>query len=134
LTVVNADNGYRTNTDSGVAFKRRGRVVANAVALYVTIDHQVIVAWAERRGARPSTFEGDEHPWPLLFTFGEAGVGVREISWDGFFAEFERADLAFIYRDAGPDGELDDFHEFVKRAAVVKLLASGKSTVVDQEL
>jgi hypothetical protein len=108
--------------------------VANAVALYVTIDHQVIVAWAERRGARPSTFEGDEHPWPLLFTFGEAGVGVREISWDGFFAEFERADLAFIYRDAGPDGELDDFHEFVKRAAVVKLLASGKSTVVDQEL
>ena len=108
--------------------------MAHAVALYVTIDHEVIFAWAERRGARPSTFEGDEHPWPLLFTLGEAGAGVREISWDVFFAEFERADLAFLYRDAGPDGEVDDFHEFVKRAAVTKLLASGKSTVVDQAL
>lgn len=108
--------------------------MANAVALYVTIDHQVILAWAERRGARPSTFEGDEHPWPLLFTFGDTGTGIREISWDRFFAEFERADLAFIYRDLAPNGEVDDFHEFVKRAAVVKLLASGKTTIVDQEL
>jgi hypothetical protein len=108
--------------------------VANAVALYVTIDHQVIVAWAERRGARPSTYEGDEHPWPLLFSIGDPSAGVREMSWEAFFAEFERADLAFLYRDAGPDGEADDFHEFVKRAAVTKLLASGKSTVVDEEL
>lgn len=108
--------------------------MANAVTLYVTIDHQVIISWAERRGARPSTFEGDEHPWPLLFTFGAAAADVGEISWDAFFAEFERADLAFLYRDAGPDGEVDDFHEFVKRAAVVKLLASGKTTIVDQEL
>ncbi len=108
--------------------------MANALALYVTIDHQVIRAWAQRRGARPSTFEGDEHPWPLLFSFGAASTGVREISWDRFFAEFERADLAFTYRDAGPHGEVDDFHEFVKRAAVQKLVASGKSTIVEQEL
>ena len=108
--------------------------MANALALYVTIDHQVILAWAERRGARPSTFEGDEHPWPLLFSFGDASTGVREISWDRFFAEFERADLAFLYRDAGPDGEVDDFHEFVKCAAVAKLIASGKTTIVEQAL
>jgi hypothetical protein len=32
------------------------------VLLYITIDHATIVAWAQRRGARPSTFKGDEHP------------------------------------------------------------------------
>jgi hypothetical protein len=105
--------------------------VANALVLYVTIDHQVIRAWAQRRNARPSTIEGDEHPWPLLFSFGSPGNGVQEIGWDRFFSEFERADLAFIYRDAGPKGEVDDFHEFVKRAAVAKLAASGKSTIVE---
>jgi len=110
------------------------RAVANALVLYVTIDHQVIRAWAQRRNARPSTFEGDEHPWPLLFSFGPAGNGVQEIGWDRFLSEFERADLAFTYRDIGPKGEVDDFHEFVKRAAVAKLAASGKSTIVEQAL
>jgi hypothetical protein len=41
---------------------------------------------------------------------------VIAISW--FFDEFERADLAFIYRDAAPDGELDIYHEFIKHLAV----------------
>jgi hypothetical protein len=109
--------------------------VANALVLYVTVNHQVIRSWAQHRGARPSTLEGDEHPWPLLFSFGSAGTGVQEISWDRFFAEFERADLAFIYRDIRPNGEVDDFHEFIKRAAVVaKLVASGKSTIVEPAL
>jgi hypothetical protein len=108
--------------------------VANAVVLYVTIDHQVIRSWAQRLNARPSTFEGDEHPWPLLFSFGSEGTGVQEISWDRFFSEFERADLAFIYRDIGPGREVDDFHEFVKRAAMAKLVASGRSTIVEPVL
>jgi hypothetical protein len=109
------------------------RAVA-AVVLCVTIDHQVICSWAQRRGARPSTFEDDEHPWPLLFSFGSAGTGVQEISWERFFAEFEQADLAFIYRDIGRNGEVDDFHEFVKRAAMTKLVASGRSTIVEPAL
>ena len=108
--------------------------MANAVVLYVTIDHQVIRSWARRLNARPSTFEGDEHPWPLLFSFGSEVTGVQEISWDRFFSEFERADLAFIYRDIGPGGEVDDFHEFVKRAAMAKLVASGRSTIAEPAL
>ena len=40
------------------------RAVANAVMLYVTIDHQVIRSWAQRLDARPSTFEGDDAPNP----------------------------------------------------------------------
>jgi hypothetical protein len=57
-----------------------------------------------------------------------------EIRWDKFFEEFERANLAFVYRDAGPNGELDDLHEFVNRAAVPELTVSGKSTIVERTI
>jgi hypothetical protein len=102
--------------------------------LHITIDHQVVFSWAQRTGACPSTFEEDDRPWPLFFSFGPVGAGLKEISWDKFFAEFERADLAFVYRDAGPNAELDDFHEFVRRAAVMELVISGKSTITAQVL
>jgi hypothetical protein len=91
--------------------------MADGVLLHITIDHQVIFAWAQQRGARPATFEGDERPWPLLFNFSSADGGLKEMSWDKFFEEFERVGLAFLYQDATPNGELDDWHEFVKRAA-----------------
>jgi hypothetical protein len=100
--------------------------------LHITTDHHVIFSWARRRGAHPSTFEGDEHPWPLLFNFGSVGFGLKEISWDKFFAEFERANLAFVYRDASPNGHLDDLHEFVRRAVVPELTISGRSTIAQE--
>jgi hypothetical protein len=96
----------------------------------ISIDHDLIRTWAERRGARPSTDEGDERPWPLLFDIGAPGAGVREISWDEFFAEFERADLAFVCRADGEIGERDDFHQFVMRFTVPDLVVGGKSTIV----
>jgi hypothetical protein len=105
--------------------------MANSVLLYVTIDPAIIVSWAQRRGARPSTFEGDEHPWPIFFDFGPDAPGVVGIDWGRFFEEFERADLAFTYRDTGPSGERDDSYEFVKRAAIPDLTFSGKSTIVE---
>lgn len=97
-------------------------MMAWASMLNLTTDHQVIFSWAQRRRAYPSAFEGNERRWPLVFSFSSNDTGLEEISWDRFFAEFERADLAFIYRDAGPNGELDDFYEFVKRAAVPELI------------
>jgi hypothetical protein len=102
--------------------------------LYITIDHFVIVEWAERRGAHPSTFEGDERPWPLYFCFGPCSPGLEEISWDKFFTEFECANLAFVFRDIGPNGELDDLHAFVKRAAVPELITSHRATIVVRAL
>ena len=95
----------------------------------VTIDHQVIFSWAQRRGAHPSTLEGDERPWPLFFNFDWSVSELKEVSWDRFFVEFERANLAFAYQDVAPDGGLDISHEFVKRPAVLGLLVSGKATV-----
>ena|SRR5215204_7715428 len=104
--------------------------MGNVVPIQVTIDRDVIKAWANRRKARPSTLMGDDRPWPLLFDFGPPDAGVREIGWDPFFAEFERANLAFVYRDAAPDGELDDFYEFINRSAVPGLTLAAKSTII----
>jgi hypothetical protein len=56
----------------------------------------------------------------------------QEISWDKLFEEFERADLAFVFRETGPDGELDDLHELVRRAGALELIISGKSTITEQ--
>ena len=98
----------------------------------ITIDHDFIRTWAERRGARPSTDEGDERPWPLQFDIGPPGAGLREIGWAEFFVEFERADLAFVCREDGDIGARDDFHEFVVRATVPALVVSGKLTIVER--
>ena len=107
-------------------------MIANGVPLHITIDHQVIFAWAQQRGACPSILEGDERPWPLFFNFSSADADLKEISWDKFFEGFERAALAFVYQDATPNGELDDWHEFVKRAAVPELVISGKRTITEK--
>jgi hypothetical protein len=106
--------------------------MANALSLHVTIDHAAIRAWAERRGARPSMPVGEGRPWPLLFDLGRPDTGVREIAWERFFDEFERANLAFIYRDTGPNGALDDLHEFISRSAVPELTVSAQSTIVER--
>ena len=47
------------------------------------------------------------------------------------FAEFERANLAFVFRDTKPDGDLDDTHEFVTRGAVPELIRSRRTTIVE---
>jgi hypothetical protein len=108
------------------------RNMANMILLYVTIDHARIVEWARRRGARPVTFDGDVRPWPLLFQFGPRPPGVIGTGWDRFFDEFERADLAFVYRDAAPEGQLTIDYEFIKRIAVPDLIFSGRSTVIEK--
>jgi hypothetical protein len=56
----------------------------------------------------------------------------QEVSWDKFFEELERADLAFVFRETGPDGELDDLHELVRPAGALELIISGKSTITEQ--
>jgi hypothetical protein len=121
-----------------VSLRRWGRI-SREVASYgplgaalLTVDHATIISCAQRRGARPSTFEGDEHSGLPLFEFGPDAPGLIEIGWDRFFQEFERADLAFTYLDAAPNGQLDDSHEFVKRATLPELTLAGKSTIVER--
>ena len=102
--------------------------MTNAIPIHVTIDHDVIRSWAERRGARPARSDGEGRPSPLTFDIGPPKAGVVDIGWEEFFAEFEVANLAFIYRDAAPGGEIDDLREFVIRSVVPELTMSNKST------
>ena len=104
------------------------------VPLCVTVDHGLIKKWAERRHARPSQPEGDERPWPLAFDRDAPDAGLTEIAWDKFFAEFERANLAFVFREMGPDGEPDDTYEFVTRGAVPELVLSQRTTIIEPTL
>ena len=50
-------------------------------------------------GAHPSTLEGDERPWLLFFNFDWSVSELKELSWEKFSVEFERANLAFVYQD-----------------------------------
>jgi hypothetical protein len=106
--------------------------MSNLVPLCITIDHDVIRTWAELTGVWPGRPAGDDRPWPLMFASGTPDPATVEIGWDEFFREFERADLAFICRDPGTQGERDDLHEFVKRASVPELLLGRASTVVER--
>ncbi|HLH95637.1 MAG TPA: hypothetical protein VKW08_11040 [Xanthobacteraceae bacterium] len=98
----------------------------------VTIDHLTIVSWAFDRGASPSTIEGDDHPWPLLFDFRPPSPGMVTIGWQRFFEQFEGDDLAFIFPYAAPDSACDMSYQFVKRAALPHLTFSGKSTILER--
>jgi len=104
--------------------------MVNAIQLYVTVDHQVIMAWAQRREARPSTFMGAERPWPLVFDLGTPDTGLKEIEWDDFFADFERAYLAFLFHETAENGDLDDLYEFANRSIFPELTVSRRSTIV----
>jgi hypothetical protein len=112
----------------------QSRIVVAIVSIQITIDHGSIVEWARRRRAVPSTYQGKERPWPLKFAFSSTDAALVEIGWGQFFEEFETAGLAFVYRDVGPDGEFDDFHQFVKRAAVPELAISRTVTIPEQAI
>jgi hypothetical protein len=108
--------------------------MTNTVLLQVTIDHAVIREWARRRGTRPSSMDGHDHPWPLYLERGEISPGLVEIDWDTFFDEFEQAQLAFVYPVTGPGKDVDDTHELIKRASLPELSISGKSTIIERAM
>lgn len=56
-----------------------------------TTDHLLIRQWAEQREAVPTSGPGFDFP-----SYSE----VDPLSWDRWFAEFERRDLEFVYREA----------------------------------
>jgi hypothetical protein len=71
-----------------------------------TTDHAKIRAWAESKGGRPAAVErtrkgGDIGIVRLMFPNAQQSRHGQlvEISWEDFFAEFERRQLALLYED-----------------------------------
>ncbi len=82
-----------------------------------TYDHGFIRAWSEARDGRPACLDGqataDGRP-ALRFDFGTAEPGLRELSWDEFFAIFDGAGLALSFQE--DRGQLSRAYGFVPRA------------------
>ncbi len=81
-----------------------------------TRDHEVIMRWAADRGAVPATVgPGDEKhpPRRLRFDFpGGASKGLRPVSWDDFFAVFDRRKLVFLFQEHLRNGNQSNFFQF----------------------
>jgi hypothetical protein len=79
----------------------------------VTRNHDVIRHWAEERKAVPATIPGtehDDHLGVLRLDFpGYGGGDLREVSWDEWFANFDKRNLNFIYQEHKTDGTQSNF-------------------------
>ncbi|MGF1621959.1 MAG: hypothetical protein ACFCUR_15250 [Rhodomicrobiaceae bacterium] len=84
----------------------------------ITTDHEKIKKWAAMRGAVPSTAgstEQSDRGTALRFGFQNKEEDLEPLSWDEFFAAFERNNLAFLYQDRTATGRASRFHKFVAR-------------------
>ncbi len=80
-----------------------------------TRSHDVIVHWAEERGAQPATVPGTEHgnrPGVLRFNFpGYGGEALEEISWEEWFKTFDVRQLVFVFQEHKTDGRMSNFFQ-----------------------
>lgn len=79
-----------------------------------TRNHEVILKWAEERGAQPATVSGtrhDDRPGVLRFDFPEYGGGKRleHISWEEWFKSFDERELVFVYQEHLKKGDQSNF-------------------------
>ena len=82
-----------------------------------TTDHAEIRRWIEQRGGRPTTVRGRG---------GEGVIGIgfdgptdddlsEEISWEDFFATFDRERLTFSYEEESREDRQSRFFKLVRR-------------------
>jgi len=84
----------------------------------ITADHEEIVKWAEERGGKPARVEGTGSSGDvgiLRIDFGDKEPNLEPITWDQFFAEFEKKNLAFLYQEKTADGEESRFFKLIDR-------------------
>jgi hypothetical protein len=90
-----------------------------------TRDHTVIRQWAERQSAAPATGEATGSG-PATVTVNDGGAGIRfnfpaagrfrEISWDEWFANFDRHELLFVFDNEPLDAAPNARYRIVKAA------------------
>lgn len=94
----------------------------------VTRDHEAIRAWAEKRGGRPALVEptrGKRSGGLLRLDFGAPDENLKEVSWDEFFAVFDKSGVGFLHQDQTKSGRLSRFNKFVDQPASGGAAASG---------
>jgi hypothetical protein len=85
----------------------------------ITTNHDAIRCWAEQRGAKPAIVlagKVDHDPGTVRLEFpGSRDNSLREISWEEWFAKFDRSKLALLYQEQTADGERSNFCKMVRR-------------------
>ena len=88
-----------------------------------TTDHEYIRRWAEERGGRPARVKGtggNGDPGLIRIDFpGYSGEeSLEPISWDEWFEQFEKRQLALLVREETPEHGKDRFNKLVSRHAI----------------
>jgi hypothetical protein len=85
----------------------------------VTNDHDAIRKWAEDRGGRPAHVKGTGKSDAGLLRIDfepELAENLELISWEDFFAKFDKEKLGFLHQEKTADGSVSRFHKFVDRS------------------
>jgi hypothetical protein len=100
-------------------------------AATITTDHAEIRSWVEQRGGYPARLRAavaDQDAIRIDFP-GFSGEGMLErLTWDEWFALFERHALAFLHQDETEDGQMSHFNKLVSRASVERKLRESVRT------
>ena len=83
-----------------------------------TTDHKLIRKWAEDLGGKPAAVKGTgkgDDPGILRIDFpGYTGEEtLEEITWEQFFAKFEKEKLAFLYQEETQEGDVSRFSKMI---------------------
>ena len=83
--------------------------------LQTTTDHGTIRRWTEDRSGRPAIVRhAGAQALRIDFPGYSGEEGVQPVSWDEFFAEFDRRNLAFVHGVQTGDS-LSRYFRFVAR-------------------
>jgi len=85
-----------------------------------TTDHDQIRKWVEARGGCPARVKrtgsgGDPGILRIDFPGYSGQQSLEAISWDEFFAWFDKNQLAFIYQDRAGNGKQSRFNKLIAR-------------------
>ncbi|OGY64839.1 MAG: hypothetical protein A3A04_01865 [Candidatus Harrisonbacteria bacterium RIFCSPLOWO2_01_FULL_40_28] len=81
-----------------------------------TIDHKEIRRWIEERGGKPARVKDVSGGGYLLRVDfpGYSGHGsLEEVSWEEFFDQLEKNNLAFLYEEKSE--KVSRFNKFISR-------------------
>lgn len=97
-----------------------------------TIDHDEIRNWVEERGGKPArvkqTGKGSGGGLLRIDYPGFSGEdSLEEITWEEFFAAFEKNKLAFLYQDETKDGKESRFSKLIDRESTKEKSKAARS-------
>jgi hypothetical protein len=91
-----------------------------ASELLMTTDHDEIRRWVESIGGRPVQVRLSSSTGPVgvpaIDVPGRTTAGaVEPVSWDDWFAEFDRAGLALLYEQAPAPDDPNPYNKLIQR-------------------